>query len=90
MADKVYVTNGCSNHCKDEREQNDFYATNPKIVEKLFTECKIDFSKNILEPCAGNGHIAKVFKDRGYNVTCADLIQREYPLDKIWNFLEEQ
>ena len=90
MADKIYVTNGCSNHCKDEREQNDFYATNPKIVEKLFTECKIDFSKNILEPCAGNGHIAKVFKDRGYNVTCADLIQREYPLDKTWNFLEQQ
>lgn len=85
----IYVTNGCSNHSDKNREENDFYATNPKDVKLLFTECGLTFDKNILEPCAGNGHIAKVFKENGYNVTCGDLLQREYPLDKVWNFLED-
>lgn len=87
MNDKIYVTNGCSNHCKDERQTEDFYATNPKDVELLFTECGLTFNKNILEPCAGNGHIAKVLKKHGYNVVCSDIIQRDYELDSIGNFL---
>lgn len=85
----VFTTNGCSNHSNYEREQNDFYATNPKDVYRLFDECHIDFSNNILEPCCGNGHIAKVFKEKGYSVTCKDLIQRNYPLDGTWDFLNQ-
>lgn len=88
--DKIYVTNGCSNHCKKDRADNDFYATNPKDVELLFSECKIPFSQNILEPCAGNGHIAQVFKNKGYNVKACDLVQRDYPLDQCWDFLAQQ
>ena len=89
MADTIYVTNGCSNHCKDERDENDFYATNPKDVDILFDECKLNFAQNILEPCAGEGHIAEVFKKRGFNVTACDLIQRKYPLDQTWDFLTQ-
>lgn len=89
MSDKTYVTNGCSNHSSTERIEHDFYATDPKDVELLFDECKIDFSQNILEPCAGEGHIAEVFKKHGYNVTTADLIQRTYHLDQTWDFLEQ-
>lgn len=89
MSDKTYVVNGCSNHSEFDRANNDFYATNPKDVEKLFSECNIPFAQNILEPCAGEGHIAQVFKDKGYNVTACDLIQRNYPLDKCWDFLKQ-
>lgn len=89
MTADVLKTLGASNHCKDEREENDFYATNPKDVELLFSECNIEFNKNILEPCAGLGHIANVFKNKGYNVTSWDLIQRSYPLDKQQDFLNQ-
>ena len=32
----TYVTLGASNHSKDDREENDFYATPPKAVDLLF------------------------------------------------------
>lgn len=86
---KIFVTNGCSNHSESEREQNDFYATKPAAVELLFTECNLDLADNILEPCAGEGHIAEVLKKHGKNVTCCDLIQRTYPLDKTWDFFKQ-
>ena len=89
MADRIFVTNGCSNHTEEVRADNDFYATNPKDVELLFDECKINFAQNILEPCAGEGHIAEVFKKHGFNVTTADLVQRTYNLDKTWDFLTQ-
>lgn len=55
MSANVFKTLGASNHCSEEREENDFYATNPKDVELLFSECNIQFNENILEPCAGLG-----------------------------------
>lgn len=65
-----------SNHSKKTREQDDFYATDPKAVEALI---KLEtFSKNIFEPACGEGHIAKVFLDRGYNVIACDLIDRGF------------
>jgi hypothetical protein len=58
------------------REQNDFYATEPKAIELLL---KLEqFNKNIWEPCAGLGHISEVLKKNGYNVTSTDLISRGY------------
>ncbi len=62
---------GASNHCKDEREAVDFYSTDPDCVEDLL---KLEsFSKCILEPCCGNGNIAKVLENHGYTVTATDL-----------------
>jgi hypothetical protein len=31
----IYATLGASNHVEDEREENDFYATNPIALELL-------------------------------------------------------
>ena len=56
------------------REENDFYATEPKATELLLE--KETFNKNILEPCAGMGHIRDVLVSHGYNVTATDLIYR--------------
>lgn len=43
---------------KNERVENDFYATNPKAVEMLLKQYDI-FGNKILEPCVGQGHIVK-------------------------------
>lgn len=80
----TYVTLGASNHSKDEREENDFYATPPKAVELLFN--LEEFNKNIWEPAAGLKHIAQKFIDKGYNVRCSDIIDRTGDIE-ICDFL---
>ena len=42
---------GASNHCDDEREENDYYATDPKAIDMLLS--KETFNKNIWESAAG-------------------------------------
>jgi len=71
----VFKTLGASNHADHEREVNDYYATDP-IAGKLLLELE-DFD-NILEPSAGEGHLAEVFKQAGKKVTAYDLIDRGY------------
>lgn len=51
-----------------------FYATEPKATELLLE--KETFNRNILEPCAGMGHIRDVLVYNGYNVIATDLIYR--------------
>ena len=72
----TFVTLGASNHSKLEREENDYYATDPKAVELLLEKEK--FSINLLEPSCGEGHISKVLSEHGYNVTSSDLINRGF------------
>lgn len=57
-----------------DREQRDFYATEPKAVELLLDEEK--FQSNILEPCCGLNHITDVLRSKGYRVHTSDLIDR--------------
>lgn len=72
----IYVTLGASNHVEEEREEHDYYATHPLATEWL---CKLEtFSKDILEPACGEGHISKVLEKHGYNVRSMDLIDRGY------------
>lgn len=72
----VHSCLGASNHSETEREVHDYYATPPVATELL---CSLEtFSKNILEPCCGEGHIAKVLEAHGYNVQAMDLVDRGY------------
>lgn len=64
-----------------DRADFDFYATPRDAVEKLLKA--ETFSKHIIEPFAGNGHISNVLKERGFDVYTNDIIQREEPLDSI-------
>lgn len=57
-----------------DREQHDFYATEPKAVELLLDEEQ--FQQDILEPCCGLNPIVEVLKSRGYQVITSDLIDR--------------
>lgn len=76
LTHSVYVTIGASNHSKNAREENDYYATDPKALELLLDI--ESFSKNIWEPACGGGHLSKVLEDRGYNVFSTDLIYRGF------------
>lgn len=67
---------GASNHSKEEREENDFYATDPKAAEYLM-ELE-ELNKNIWECACGEGHLSKPMLEKGYNVKSTDLIDRKF------------
>jgi len=65
---------GASNHADEERQEDDFYATEPKAV-KLLLELE-EFDDDIWECAAGKGHISEILEDAGYNVVSSDLVDR--------------
>lgn len=83
----IYKTLGASNHCLEEREENDFYATDPIAVEKLLEHELLDYF--LWEPAYGEGHISRVLKEHGYNVKSTDLIDRGYGTPGI-DFLKQK
>lgn len=72
----VFSVIGASNHSLTNRATHDFYATPPKAVEMLLE--KETFSKYILEPCCGLGHISKVLERHGHIVDSRDIENRGY------------
>ena len=72
----TFVTLAASNHSKGEREENDYYATDPKAVSMLLSVEK--FHPYIWECACGEGHISEELKKNGYNVWSTDLIDRGY------------
>lgn len=72
----VYKTVGASNHTMEAREENDYYATEPKAARLLLEVEK--FQRNIWECACGEGHLAEVLTSEGYKVTSTDLINRGY------------
>lgn len=79
----IYKTLGASNHTKENREQHDYYATDPKAAKLLL---ELETFNNILEPSCGEGHLSKVFINAGINVTSSDLINRNFGIQK--NFFD--
>lgn len=79
---------GARNYAKNEREQHDFYATDPRAIDDLLKYEK--FNKNIWECAVGQGHLADRLKGYGYNVECTDLIDRGYPGTEIVDFVTEK
>lgn len=67
------------------REENDFYATDPKAMSKLLEH--ETFHKFIWEPACGEGNLSEVLKEHGYNVYSTDLVDRGYQ-DEILDYLE--
>lgn len=67
---------GAHNECVEDREENDFYATQPIAIEWLM---KLEnLNHNIWEAACGKGHLAKPLIEAGYNVKCTDLIDRGF------------
>lgn len=84
-SNSIYKTLGASNHTDKEREENDYYATDPIAIDKLLKVEKPH--KYILECSAGEGHLAERLKEFGYDVKTNDIIERNYKLDCIVDFL---
>lgn len=71
------------------RVEYDFYATDPKAVEKFLLQYSINGNK-ILEPCVGNGNIAdtvKKFYTNKLDITGVDIVDRGYPNTIVHDFL---
>lgn len=74
----------------ENREDNDFYATDPnslKVFLDRLKEDNIELSNNIWECACGIGTLSDVLKEYGYNVASSDIIDRGYPGTQLINFL---
>lgn len=83
----MFTTLGASNHALEERERNDYYATDPRAVEMLL-ELE-QFAPVIWEPACGEGHISKVLQAHGYEVISTDLVYRGFGDPEPLDFLKE-
>ncbi len=88
----TFVQLGASNHTEKEREQNDFYATDPKALEIFLDKLKqdnIQLHDSIWECACGKGHLSEVLIKQGYNVYATDKISRGYGNEQL-DFLTEK
>ena len=83
----IYTTLGASNHTDGERQSDDYYATEPKAAELLLEQ--ETFSPVIWECACGQGHLAKVFEQHGYEVISTDLVYRGFGDPEPLDFLKE-
>lgn len=84
-SETVFRNLGASNHSKEIREENDYYATEPKAVKLLLDE--ETFNANIWECACGELHISNVLNEYGYNVRNSDLIKRVENIEQL-DFLQ--
>ena len=83
----VYTTLGTSNHTDKEREQHDYYATDPKAMELLLAE--ETFAPVIWECACGEGNLVKVLERHGFEVIATDLIYRGIGIPEPLDFLKD-
>lgn len=72
----IFKTLGASNHTEKERQNEDYYATDPIAIDKLLKATKLPH--NIWECSCGEGHLSERLKQYGYNVFSSDLVDRGY------------
>jgi hypothetical protein len=84
----VYKTIGASNHTEEDRQRQDYYATEPKATQILLRVEK--FNKNIWECACGEGHISRVLLEAGYNVRSTDLVDRGFGEEKDFLFFNDE
>ena len=85
-SNKVFKPLGASNHCDEERQSEDYYATEPKAIE-LLLEIE-SFNNDIWECACGERHISNVLEKAGYKVRCSDIINRAD--NEILDFLSDE
>ena len=72
----IFKTLGASNHTDKERQNEDYYATDPVAAEWLLKIENIPINKPIWECASGEDHLVNVFRENGYKVRSTDLIKR--------------
>ncbi len=84
-ANSIYKTLGASNHTDKEREELDYYATDPIAIDKLL---KVETpNRNIWECACGEGHLLERLKDKGFSVVASDIVERNCCVDFVEDFL---
>lgn len=77
---------GASSHTEEERQQDDYYATDPVAIDKLLT---VEKPYPLIWECAcGEGHLSKRLQDFGYIVYSTDLVDRGYSTGEEIDFLK--
>lgn len=77
---------GARNGAKTSREENDFYATNPKALDLFISTFDEKLNQNVWENACGAGHLSECLIKHGHNVLSTDLIDRGY--DKMKTTLD--
>ncbi len=84
---KIYTTIGASNHTENERQIDDFYATDPIAIDKLLSVESPHL--NIWECACGEGHLSSRLIEKGYVVWNTDIIERRWKrLSALQDFLK--
>ena len=83
--ESVFRSIGASNHSPQEREKNDYYATDPKAIDLLLTKERP--APRIWECACGEGHLSKRLTELGFKVYSSDLIARGFGEQK--DFLKQ-
>ena len=73
----IYTTLGASNHSDKEREEHDYYATDPSAIDCLLSG-GASLSQNLWECACGEGHLSKKLTALGYTVKSTDLVNRGF------------
>ena len=81
----IYKTLGASNHTDEKRQQDDFYATDPIAAHYLL---ELETFSDVWECACGEGHLSKVFIDKGIDIRSSDLIDRGY--GEVYDFLSPE
>lgn len=85
----IYKTLGASNHTPKDREQDDYYATDPKAIDALIKSEKLN--NRIWECACGAGHLSERLIEKGYFVYSSDIKDRGYKrLNALKDFLEAE
>lgn len=81
----VFKQLGASNHTKEEREENDFYATDPSAIDDLLEFEPLGHT--VWECAVGEGHLANRLIKYGHSVYGTDIIDRGWLGTRIVDFL---
>jgi len=80
----VFAIIGASNHSSSERQEHDYYATDPEALPPLL-DYLVDngllrtvVGKKVWECACGEGHLSKKMEEKGMIVKSSDLILRGY------------
>lgn len=88
-SNSIWKTLGASNHTSKDRQNEDYYATDPHAAEMLLDIETLDKSVPIWECSAGEKHLSKVFEQNGYVVRSSDIVER-VPGMEINDFLSSE
>lgn len=77
---------GASNHSDYERQEHDYYATDPVAVDMLAQTGFFDGVKTVWEPACGGGHLAERMK-KWVNVISTDKYAYGYKVTGLKDFL---